>query len=158
MIIVGVDPGTRSTGFGVLRAQGARIRCEEYGIIRTDAKKDMSRRLHEIYLSLQSILVTWEPDLVAVEKAFMGKNVQSALKLGQARGVILLAAQESGARIAEFAPTAVKKSVVGSGRAEKGQVEFMVRRLLGLSDRKIRDDAFDALGIALCACNHGLNR
>ncbi|ERP32051.1 crossover junction endodeoxyribonuclease RuvC [Chitinivibrio alkaliphilus] len=155
MIIVGIDPGTVVTGFGVLSVEQGRVQCREYGVIRTGRDDSLVRRLRDIYVSLQSILSRWEPQVVSVEKAFVGKNIQSALKLGQARGVILLAADQAGASVVEFAPTTVKKSVVGNGRAQKEQVEFMLRRILRLSPEPIKDDAFDALGLALCAYNHG---
>jgi crossover junction endodeoxyribonuclease RuvC len=155
MYIVGVDPGSVVTGFGVISVKNSSLRCMEYGIIRTQKDDPVEKRLTDIYLSLQSVFIKWEPQLISIEKVFLGKNIQSALKLGQARGVILLSACQSGAEIVEYSPTTVKKTIVGNGRASKDQVEFMVKSILCLGNEKIKDDAFDALSLALCAYNHG---
>ncbi len=154
MIILGVDPGTRAAGFGVLEVQGSSLAAREYGVIRCKAGAPLEDRLLTLYDSLQTIMSEWNPDVVSVEKAFFGKNAQTALTLGHARGVILLAAKQAGATLAEYAPTSIKKAVVGSGKAEKAQVEYMLRAILRLPDTPIKDDAFDALGAAFCAHTH----
>ena len=154
MIIIGVDPGTRVTGYGVIEVNGATIRAVEYGIIKLDAKAHLSVRLRGIYDQLSTIFTQYQPEAISVEEAFVAKNAQTALKLGHARGVILLAAQQANAQIVEFTPRQIKKAVVGNGNADKDQVEFMVRTILSLPDDPIKDDAFDGLAAALCANNY----
>ncbi len=155
MIIVGVDPGTRATGFGVIEIVSSKILCREYGVINAKATLPLVERLSIIHSGLTEILDQWKPEVVSVEKAFFAKNAQTALTLGHARGVLMLAGFNAGAKIVEFAPTEIKKAVVGSGKASKEQVEFMVRTLLQLSPEvKIKNDAFDALATAICAYNH----
>ncbi len=154
MIIIGVDPGTRATGFGVIEVQGSSIACREYGVINAKAKLPLADRLNTIYEGLDTLFTSWQPDIVSVEKAFYGTNVQTALTLGHARGVILLAAFQQGATIAEFTPTEIKKTVVGNGHATKEQVEFMVQTILRLPKEGIKNDAFDGLAAALCANNN----
>jgi crossover junction endodeoxyribonuclease RuvC len=103
---------------------------------------------------IKEIIISHNPDVASIEKAFVGKNANTALILGHARGVLMLAAHQGGASIKEFSPTQIKKAVVGNGHADKSQVEFMVRALLQLTSQEIKDDAFDALGAAICAYNH----
>lgn len=154
MIILGVDPGSYATGFGVLEVKGSQVFAREYGVIRAAKGKPLDERVEIMYDSLVSILQEWKPSLVSVETPFMGKNANTALVLGHVRGAILLAARKSAATIVEFAPTSIKKAVVGSGRAEKSQLEYMLRVLLNLPEQQIKDDAFDALGAAFCAFTH----
>jgi len=153
MIIIGIDPGTRAAGFGVIEVNGSSVRSVEYGVIRANEKLPVPERLKIIYDGVKSILDQYNPDVVGVELAFFGKNAQTALVLGQGRGVIVLAVQQSGAKQIDITPTEVKKTVVGNGHASKDQVEFMVRALLKLPPDKIKDDAFDGLAIALTANN-----
>ena len=154
MIIIGVDPGTRVTGYGVIQVDGGTIRAIEYGIIKLDAKAHLSVRLEGIYGKLTELFAEYNPQAVSVEEAFVAKNAQTALKLGHARGVILLAAKQAHAQIVEFTPRQIKKAVVGNGNATKDQVEFMVRTILSLPPDPIKDDAFDGLAAALCANNY----
>lgn len=154
MIIVGIDPGSIATGFGVLEVSGSQVAAREYGVIKASAKEPLANRIEIMYDALTGILSEWTPDIVSIETPFLGKNVHTALVLGHVRGVILLAAGKSGAKIAEFAPTSIKKAVVGNGKAEKIQLEYMLRVLLKLPEQKIKDDAFDALGAAFCAFTH----
>lgn len=154
MIIVGVDPGSYATGYGVLLIQNSQVHAREYGVIRAGKGKSLDERVEIMYDSLTSILSDWSPDVVSIETPFMGKNANTALVLGHVRGAILLAARKSAAQIAEFAPTTIKKAVVGNGRAEKSQLEYMLRALLKLPEEQIKDDAFDALGAAFCAFTH----
>ncbi len=149
MIILGIDPGTLFTGYGLVEKNGNVFRARDYGVIVTNAKDDMPKRLKQIYDALASVIETYHPAKVSLETTFFGKNVQSALKLGQVRGVVMILAMNYGLPISEHAPREVKKAVTGNGNAAKEQVEFMVKKLLALHDAKARADAFDALAIAL---------
>ncbi len=153
MIVLGVDPGTAVTGFGLIAVDKARIKPVGYGVIRTSSKDTGPARLVEIFSSLQSLLEEYQPVRVAVEQLFYNKNVQSALAVGQARGVVLLAAAKFGCEIFEYTPLQVKQSVVGYGRADKSQVQFMVGRMLGLKEQPKPVDAADALAVAICSVN-----
>jgi crossover junction endodeoxyribonuclease RuvC len=150
MITLGIDPGTLFTGFGLVEKHGKEVRAVDYGVICTTAKDEMPKRLKQIYDALASKIEQRCPAKVSLETAFFGKNVQSALKLGQVRGVVMVLAMNYGLSISEYAPREVKKSITGNGNAAKEQVEFMVKKLLGLDNAKARADAFDALAIALC--------
>jgi crossover junction endodeoxyribonuclease RuvC len=150
MITLGIDPGTLFTGFGLVEKHGKEVRAVDYGVICTTAKDEMPKRLKQIYDALASKIEQHRPAKVSLETAFFGKNVQSALKLGQVRGVVMVLAMNYGLSISEYSPREVKKSITGNGNAAKEQVEFMVKKLLGLDDAKARADAFDALAIALC--------
>ncbi|MEF8787980.1 MAG: crossover junction endodeoxyribonuclease RuvC [Planctomycetota bacterium] len=149
MKILGIDPGTRICGYGAIESSGNQLRTLDFGTIRcTDG--DVPHRLKAIYEGLTEIIRRMEPGAVAVEKAFYGKNPNTAIKLGQARAVALLAAAEADAEIAQYPPATVKKSVVGNGRAQKDQVQLMVSRLLGLAESPSPQDASDALALAIC--------
>lgn len=150
MITLGIDPGTLFTGYGVIESSGKTFRAVDFGVIVTDPKADMPTRLKSIYDTLQSIITTHKPLKVALETAFFGKNMQSALKLGQVRGAIMILAMNNRLSFSEYAPREIKKSITGNGNAAKEQVEFMAKKLLGLGDRAVRADAYDALAIALC--------
>ena len=159
MIILGVDPGTLVTGYGVIEISGKSLgtfRALEFGTIESKKISSMPKRLETIFTRLQAVIKRAEPDEFAIETAFYDKNAQSAMKLGQARGVALVAAQLAELEIAEYAPRVIKKAVTGNGNADKSQVEFMVTRMLNLEkhDRKLAD-AYDALAIAL---THALRR
>lgn len=150
MIIIGIDPGTATTGYGIIHASGGRLRALEYGTIRTSARQDLPVRLHKIYSEIAALLDQYSPDVMAVEQLFFNRNVTSALLVGQARGVFLLAAAQCGLKVAEYTPPEVKQSVTGDGGADKAQIAFMVRALLGLRETPRPDDAADALAIAIC--------
>jgi crossover junction endodeoxyribonuclease RuvC len=153
MIILGLDPGLGTTGWGVIRAEGNRLAHVANGRIATDAKQDLGARLVALDAALTSLLVEYAPGAAAVEQVFVNKNPQSTLKLGQARGVVLLGAAKAGLIVGEYAPTLVKKAVVGTGMAEKAQVHAMVARLL--PGTKIDGpDAADALAVAICHAHH----
>jgi len=155
--ILGIDPGSRVTGFGVIRQQGNKVTYINSGCIRTEGA-DFALRLREIFEGVQQIVKTYQPEMVAIEKVFVKINVDSALKLGQARGAALCACVLDGAKVSEYSPTQVKRTVVGAGRASKEQVQHMVMRLLQLSDMP-SSDAADALAIALCHVQHeGIRR
>jgi len=157
MIVIGIDPGSRVTGYGVVSRQGSQLQCIGYGVVRGICRgesNELHDRLPRIYRGLRECLNLHPPDAVALEGIFHAVNAQTALKLGQARGVALLAAAQTGAEIFEYSPLQVKKSVVGYGRAEKSQVQLMVSRLLGLKKHPKPHDAADALAIAICHTFH----
>ena len=149
-IILGVDPGTLVTGYGVLMRERNTFRLLGCGTVRNPATASMPLRLKNIYSELCSVIETYHPDELAIESAFYGKNAQSALKLGHARGVAILAAVESEIPTTEYSPREVKKAVVGNGSASKEQVQYMVKSLLRLSSAKMLHDASDAIAIAIC--------
>ncbi|MFD1610333.1 crossover junction endodeoxyribonuclease RuvC [Sphingomonas tabacisoli] len=153
MIILGLDPGLGTTGWGVVRAEGNRLAHVANGRISTDAKLDLGARLVALDAALASLLAEHAPQAAAVEEVFVNKNPQSTLKLGQARGVVLLGAAKAGLIVGEYAPTLVKKAVVGTGGAEKAQVHAMVSRLLP-GVQIAGPDAADALAVAICHAHH----
>jgi crossover junction endodeoxyribonuclease RuvC len=153
MIILGLDPGLGCTGWGVIAAEGNRLGHVANGQIRTDPKRALPARLVELHDRLLDVLAEHSPGAAAVEEVFVNDNPQSTLKLGQARGVVLLAAARSGLQVGEYAARLVKKAVVGTGGAEKGQVHAMVQRLL--PGVKIAGaDAADALAVAITHAHH----
>lgn len=150
MIILGIDPGTIYTGFGVVKYFRNQLSLIDSGIIKTPAVKEMAPRLETIYNELTLLIRKYDPDSFALETAFYGKNVQSALKIGYARGVSMLAAKHNNLDTAEYSPREVKKSVVGNGAASKEQVQYMIKKLLSLRRNKIKFDESDALAVAVC--------
>lgn len=154
MRVFGIDCGTEITGYGVVETCDAgrepRLICAAMGGIRLPKTDSLPQRLDHVYRELSVQLENWLPDVVAVEEVFYSVNAKSALKLGQVRGVALLAAARLGLPVAEYAPLRIKSSVVGYGLAKKEQVQFMVARLLGLSEVPQPADAADALAIAIC--------
>lgn len=153
MIILGIDPGSNITGYGVIEKQGRRSKLIEYGCIRTPSGRPLVERLKRIYEGLQEVISAHHPDQAAVEETFYGKNARAALTMGHARGVALLAVAQAGIPLAEYAPREVKQSVVGSGGASKEQIQFMVRAMLGLPRPPEPEDAADAVAVALCHAN-----
>ena len=147
--VLGIDPGSQNTGFGVVEMVGARLVHVAHGTIRSPSKLSLSARLARIYSGLRDALECHTPDEVSVESIFQARNAQTALKLGHARGVALLAVEQSGLPMMEYTPMQVKAAVVGYGGAEKQQVQEMVRRLLCLPE-KAGADASDALAVAIC--------
>lgn len=154
MRVFGIDCGTEITGYGMVETcdtgREPRLICAGTGGIRLPKSESLPQRLDHVYRELTSHLENWRPDVVAVEEVFYSVNVKSALKLGQVRGVALLAAARQGLPVAEYAPLRIKSSVVGYGLAQKEQVQFMVARLLGLAEPPQPADAADALAIAIC--------
>lgn len=147
--ILGLDPGLRRTGWGVLEASGNRLRHLGHGVVTSADKDRLSERLLQIHRGLAAIIAEWRPDVAAVEETFVNRNPVSTLKLGQVRGVVMLAPALAGLDVHEYAPNMVKKSVAGSGHAEKAQIRAMVHRLLpGIAFPG--SDAADALAIAIC--------
>lgn len=156
MLVLGIDPGTAATGYGVVRrASDAGVTLVECGVIRTSPKEPLAVRIREIYDSIVELIERHEPAVASVEDVFYGKNAQSALKLGHARGAILLAAAHHELMIAEYAPREIKKAVVGTGNATKDQVGYMVKQQLRLKEAPSPADAADGLAAALCHCMMG---
>ncbi len=154
MVVLGIDPGTASLGWGIIkRTEEVAYKVEAYGCIKTDKSNLFSRRLEEIHRELSKIIKKYEPDIAAVEQLFFAKNVKTAISVGEARGVAILAAVQANLAVAEYTPLQVKQSLVGYGRAEKKQMQKMLKVLLGLEDIPKPDDAADALAIALCHLN-----
>ncbi|HBG08470.1 MAG: crossover junction endodeoxyribonuclease RuvC [Limnochordia bacterium] len=154
MIILGVDPGIAITGFGVVRVEHNRHIALGYGAIRTPAKETTARRLEAIYRELTQLITEFRPDCFAIEELFFNKNSATALIVGQARGVAILAGSHAGLPVFEYTPLQVKTAVTGYGRAGKQQVAYMVRMLLGLESTPEPDDVTDALAVCIC---HGFN-
>lgn len=153
MIILGLDPGLGTTGWGVIRAEGNRLSHIAHGRIVTDTSAPLGARLVALDAALTSLLAAHRPGAAAVEEVFLNKNPQSTLKLGHARGIVLLAAARSGLDVGEYAPKHIKKAVVGTGTAEKAQVHAMVSRLLpGIAIKGA--DAADALAVAITHAHH----
>ncbi|MBM4171555.1 MAG: crossover junction endodeoxyribonuclease RuvC [Ignavibacteria bacterium] len=150
MKILGVDPGTIVTGYGIIEFNHNELTYVKSGLIKIPAIKDFAPRLQKIYDDLILLMKKYDPDEFALETAFYGKNVQSALKIGYARGVSLLAAAHNKLSIKEYSPREIKKSVVGNGASSKEQVQFMVKKLLNLRNIKIKFDETDALAVAIC--------
>jgi crossover junction endodeoxyribonuclease RuvC len=151
MRVLGIDCGTEYTGYGVVEQPGeGELRCLTSGAIRLSPREPLPRRLERIFTELSRVIAAHQPELVAIEDVFYATNVKSALKLGQVRGVAMLAAAASGLEVCEYAPLAIKSAVVGYGRAEKSQVQQMVTALLRLPEVPESPDAADALAIAIC--------
>jgi crossover junction endodeoxyribonuclease RuvC len=150
MRIVGIDPGCESTGYGIIDTDGCEHRAVAYGAVRTSARRPFHERLLKIHTELARLLTREKAELMAIEEVFCADNVASALKLAQARGVILLAAAQQGIPVCEYSALEIKRGVVGYGRAAKEQVQAMVAFLLALNDVPQPSDAADALAVALC--------
>ena len=153
MIIIGIDPGTATTGFGVIDKRGDRLSYVDCGTFETPAGLDAPARLKMIYEDFNTLLDKYRPDSVATERLFFTNNVTTGIPVGRALGVILLTLAQRNLSWTEYTPTQVKSAVVGVGRADKKQVQFMVTRLLGLNATPKPDDAADALAVALCHAN-----
>jgi len=149
MIILGVDPGTRRTGAGLISVDGSRYALLHFEILRLESSLTLPEKLVRIYRSLGEIIRRWRPDVLALENVFYGRDVQALVKIGEARACAMLAAEENGVPVAEYPPARVKESVSGNGRATKEQVQSMVKRLLDLKSLPAADGS-DALAVALC--------
>lgn len=154
MRLLGLDPGLQHTGWGVIEADGSRLSFVAAGTVNSNPKRPLSERLVEIHDGLRSVIDQWEPVEAAVEETFVNKNPTSTLKLGLARGVVLLTPALFGLKVAEYPANLVKKSVVGAGHAAKEQVQMMVRVLLPASGAAESADAADALAVAICHAHH----
>jgi len=156
VIVLGIDPGLASTGYGVVALDarsGGRLRALDGGVIETPSELAPERRLAEIHLAVDGLIAEHEPDAVALEELYFGQNARSAFAVGQARGVVMLAAGQRGLRCFGYTPQQVKGAVCGSGRAPKDQVSRMVGALLGLAEQPRPDHAADALAVAICHAN-----
>ncbi|OGU55665.1 MAG: crossover junction endodeoxyribonuclease RuvC [Ignavibacteria bacterium RBG_13_36_8] len=150
MIILGVDPGTITTGYGIIQYERDGFLHIASGIILTPAVKELAPRLEVIYDELDKLIKKYKPEEFSIETAFYGKNVQSAMKIGYARGVSLLVAVHNNLPCKEYSPREIKKSVVGNGAASKEQVQFMIKKLIGMQKKKMKFDESDALAVAVC--------
>jgi len=150
MRVLGIDPGTRTTGYGIVDAVNSRLVPVAYGVINNSDREVLSRCFLNIYRGLREVIAHHQPEVAAVENIFYCKNVNSAIKLGEARGVAILAAAGDGLDVFEYMPRKVKQAVVGNGAAEKRQVQLMVKALLGLKEMPAPEDASDALAVAIC--------
>src|SRR5689334_19906266 len=154
MRVLGIDCGSEYTGFGVVEETAERtLVCRSTGAIKLKSGTPMAAKLQKIFADLTAIIVKHQPEIVAIEDVFYAVNVKSALKLGQVRGVAMLAASSAGLQVAEYSPLSIKSAVVGYGRAEKQQVQHMVTSLLNLTEIPEPPDAADALAIAICHLN-----
>ncbi|HNZ64141.1 MAG TPA: crossover junction endodeoxyribonuclease RuvC [Bacillota bacterium] len=155
MVILGIDPGYAITGFGVLQYNKSHFRVLDYGVVRTGAGAPFPERLLAIQQALSDLLDRYRPDCVAIEELFFSRNTTTAIGAAQARGVAVVTAASSGLPVYEYTPIQVKLAVTGYGRAEKQQVQEMVRILLNLSEKPEPDDAADALAVAICHAHSG---
>jgi len=150
MLVLGIDPGLASTGYGLVASRNQCLSLVGYGVLETSPKLSLGHRLQRLYHELSEIIEQAHPEAVIVEELFFSRNVRTAMIVGQARGVVLLAAAEAGLPLFEYTPLQIKSAMVGYGRATKAQVQEMVRVLLGMDSRPRPDDAADALAAAIC--------
>jgi crossover junction endodeoxyribonuclease RuvC len=153
VIVLGIDPGTAALGYGIVERSRGRLREIDHGCLVTSPDQTLPERLLQIHTLVDELIALHQPDLVAVERLFFSKNVQTAFAVGQARGVVLLAAAQHGAPVREATPNEVKSAITGYGAADKEQVSRMVQLVLGMSERPRPDDAADALAVATWAAN-----
>jgi crossover junction endodeoxyribonuclease RuvC len=147
--ILGLDPGTATTGYGVVDAVDGRLTAVAYGVITTPAKEPMPNRLQSIYQQLTDLITEFKPESAGIEEVFFGRNITTAITVGQARGVLLLALANAGLSIGEYSPPKIKDAVTGYGKADKAQVQMMIRNLLDLEETPRPDDAADGLAVAI---------
>ena len=158
MVVLGVDPGSLNTGYGVISQSSGVLSVLVCGVIRLNPRRTHAERIGEIYRELEAVIDDFKPERVALETAFLSRNVQSALKLGQVRGAVIALAMNQHLELHEYAPREVKSAITGRGSASKEQVAFMVSRMLGLAEPPKPYDVTDALGIALCDLLRGESR
>lgn len=158
MIILGIDPGLANTGWGVVEQAGSRFRCIAYGCVTTAAGDPLPERLSAIHDQLRSVIARYAPEACAVESVYFGTNAKTAFATGQARGVALLATADAGLALGEYGPGEIKMAVVGTGSADKRQVQYMVRTILGLAEDPAPDHAADALAAAICHAHSHVSR
>lgn len=152
--ILGIDPGLANTGWGVVSQRGPHLACRAYGCVSTSRDLPLAQRLRKIHEQISAVIARFEPSCVGIETVWFGVNVQSAFATGQARGAALVACAERDVDVLEFSPSQIKLAVVGTGSAEKEQVQYMVRQLLALDDVPRPDHAADALAAAICFTTH----
>jgi crossover junction endodeoxyribonuclease RuvC len=153
VIILGIDPGLANTGWGVIERNGSKLRCLAYGCIQTGAREELAQRLSVIHDGVRDVIVRYRPVECAVESVFFGSNAKSAFATGQARGVALLATADARLILGDYSPVQIKSAVVGTGTADKSQVQYMVRVMLGLDHEPRPDHAADALAAAITHAN-----
>ncbi|MCK5147728.1 crossover junction endodeoxyribonuclease RuvC [bacterium] len=155
MRIIGIDPGTRKVGYGVLEVNAGRGRAVDYGVIKVPVKLHFSEKLCLIYDEISTLLKHFEPDAASIEETYVTQNAKTTLRLGHARGVIMLAVAQQKIDVFEYAPRSIKQAVLGNGAASKQQVQFMVSQLLRVPQSSLEEDAADGLAAALC---HGMRK
>lgn len=153
MRTLGIDPGTATTGFGVVDETDNKLTLVDYGCIKTSPKNGMPDRLKLISSELKKVINKFKPEIIAVEQLFFAANSKTAIKVGEARGVILLTAAQAGVKVSEYTPLQVKQALTGYGKADKKQIQYMVKNLLKCMETPKPDDAADALAIAICHIN-----
>ena len=159
MIILGIDPGIAIVGYGIIKYEGNKFNIIDYSAITTPSTMNLPERLKVIYDGMMNLIEKYKPDVVAVEELFFNTNAKTAITVGHGRGVVVLAAANSGLEVFEYTPLQVKQAVVGYGRAEKAQVQQMIKAILSLSAIPKPDDVADALAVAVChAHSSGINR
>lgn len=158
MIILGIDPGLANTGWGLIEVEGNRFRCLGYGCISTTRVRELPERLKSVHDGLAALIALHSPDEAALENIYFSANVRTAMATGQARGAALVAVAGSGVPVGEYGPGEIKLAVTGNGSADKRQVTYMVRVLLGLAEDPKPDHAADALAVAICHANNRVAR
>lgn len=153
MLALGIDPGTAICGFGFIEAEGNRLRPRVYGALTTSPKANMEDRLMKLYDGLDDLIKKYQPEVMGVEQLFFNRNVTTAIPVGQARGIVLLAAAKNGLTVVEHTPLQIKQAVTGYGKATKEQVIYMVTKLLHLGKPPKPDDVADALAVAICTAH-----
>ncbi len=150
MLFLGIDPGLASLGYGLIEEDGDRLQCIDYGVVTTKSTAKVDRRLLKLHQGVDELLTTYQPNYMVLESLFFAKNVKTAIAVGQARGVVILAAAKREVPFCEYTPLQVKQAITGYGQASKRQIQELVKSILGLSKIPRPDDAADALAIALC--------
>ena len=153
-IIMGIDPGLANTGWGIVLQQGSRLKCLAYGCVTTSPDMPLEQRLAKIHEQIGAVADRYQPTCVGIETVWFGQNITAAFATGQARGAALVACAQAGMRVGEFTPRQIKLAVVGTGSAEKSQVQYMVKQLLSLEVEPRPDHAADALAAAICYTTH----
>lgn len=156
-IILGIDPGLANTGWGIVQQSGPRMKCVAYGCISTSSSMPLSLRLRKIYEQITAVVQRFQPTCVGIETVWFGQNITAAFATGQARGAALVACASDGIRVEEFSPSQIKLAIVGTGSAEKEQVQYMVKQVLGLDAVPSPDHSADALAAAICFATHTLD-
>ena len=149
-LVLGIDPGTIHVGYGLIMVEKGEAKAIDYGFFKINQKLPFPQRLKQIYEHISGLLESSQPDTMAIEEVYVSQNAKTTLRLGHARGVIILAAVEKEIPVAEYAPREIKQAVLGKGNATKAQVQWMMRRLLHIESEKISEDASDGLAVALC--------
>lgn len=149
-IILGIDPGSKATGYAFLSVQNKKAHLLKYGVIKNNPRESLSKRIAKLYKELSILIDEHKPTIASMEKIFYAKNIRSLVTLGEARGVLLLALEQAALPIYEYSAREVKKAVVGNGNASKQQVQFMVKNIMKMKDKELQFDITDAIAIALC--------